>query len=615
MLNGSLPLIAFCIALVQALPALNVGFMGDDYFHRELLLGHDAVSDTSGLDESDVPMLGPLESTQVLFAFFDESGDRLEWLRQQGYVPWWTENKVKVSFWRPLSALTHWLDYQLWPDSPTMMHLHSALWYGLMVSLAVIFFRQYIKERIVIVIALFLFVLDLSHFMPLYWLANRNIIIAASFTLLCIISHHQWRSENNQKHLLLSLLSAALALLAAEAGVVAGAFVLSYAITMDDSSWGKRLSSVLPIALLILSWQVVYRSLGFGSSDNGLYLDPFADPIDFILTVSQRIPILLFSQFTAIDHFPQILSPEYQPLLSLASLAVLGLFMWFAWPLLLKDKSARFLSLATLMAIIPVCSMLAGGGRLLWMASLVAAPFVAKFLSASLWHSVTMWPSKTMWRMGKTTAGLAITVHLILMMLAWVIISLSVVLNNNLNKRSVTDFSQVNDLAGKQLMVVNAPDPFSLAYVLLDKKYRKEPSPEQLTIMAPGYESMTLTIIDDHQIRLSGEKSFMMNANTLQGRTWDDGPIKHLAYYYRSMSSVFNSIDFKLRVGQEFNMSGYDVVIEAVDQAQEATSMLFRFDRVLSDESMVFVIWDWKKRKYLPLEEFQPGDIILLPGV
>src|SRR5262249_58502494 len=50
--------------------------------------------------------------------------------RQSGAYPWWTLPEGQVAFWRPLSALTHWIDFALWPDAPQVMHGQSLLWLG-----------------------------------------------------------------------------------------------------------------------------------------------------------------------------------------------------------------------------------------------------------------------------------------------------------------------------------------------------------------------------------------------------------------------------------------------------------------------------------------------------
>ena len=52
-------------------------------------------------------------------------------LRAAGFHPWWSDLAVQMRFFRPLSAATHLLDYQLWPDQPALHHLHSLAWYAL----------------------------------------------------------------------------------------------------------------------------------------------------------------------------------------------------------------------------------------------------------------------------------------------------------------------------------------------------------------------------------------------------------------------------------------------------------------------------------------------------
>ena len=57
-------------------------------------------------------------------------------------LPWWCNANLKGAFWRPIASLTHWLDYALWPDSPTLMHAQSIAWYGLLVSIVAFYYRR-----------------------------------------------------------------------------------------------------------------------------------------------------------------------------------------------------------------------------------------------------------------------------------------------------------------------------------------------------------------------------------------------------------------------------------------------------------------------------------------
>jgi hypothetical protein len=46
-------------------------------------------------------------------------------------LPWWSDPTIHIDFARPLTALTHVLDYALWPGTPALRHLHSLLWFAL----------------------------------------------------------------------------------------------------------------------------------------------------------------------------------------------------------------------------------------------------------------------------------------------------------------------------------------------------------------------------------------------------------------------------------------------------------------------------------------------------
>jgi hypothetical protein len=59
----------------------------------------------------DFENLGSLD----MFSFASGDPDTLRDGRLRGW-PWWTPNDFKVSFWRPVTALTHGLDYVLWPN-------------------------------------------------------------------------------------------------------------------------------------------------------------------------------------------------------------------------------------------------------------------------------------------------------------------------------------------------------------------------------------------------------------------------------------------------------------------------------------------------------------------
>jgi hypothetical protein len=95
------PLFAALLAFVLMLPALRTGSVGDDYFHRMVLL-----------------RLGEWgAATNPVWDLFSFAPTRLiPWIVNTGYLPWWMDPGINISPARPLTALTHVLDYALWPN-------------------------------------------------------------------------------------------------------------------------------------------------------------------------------------------------------------------------------------------------------------------------------------------------------------------------------------------------------------------------------------------------------------------------------------------------------------------------------------------------------------------
>jgi hypothetical protein len=107
-------------AVVVMLPALDVGLGMDDLLQRVFQLKRDqvpqAIRDTGLVQQS-----GTLRV--VLSDLFGFNGNRqaIAQARNYGVLPWWTSEDLKAALWRPLTALTQWADYQLFPNSPVLM--------------------------------------------------------------------------------------------------------------------------------------------------------------------------------------------------------------------------------------------------------------------------------------------------------------------------------------------------------------------------------------------------------------------------------------------------------------------------------------------------------------
>lgn len=338
-----LPALAALLAVLLGLPALGVGWQGDDWFHLAILRGLEGVADKSPIWD--------------LFRFM-EGGAHDAALKELGLITWWSADDLAIGFLRPLSALTHVLDGVLWAESAPLQHAHSLLWAGLAVFAVGVLLRRALPAHPAAAgLAALLFACEDAHALPVAWIANRNALVALAFGAAAVAVHIDWRRRGGLHRALGAPALLALALAGGESGVGAAAYILAFQLTADTGPWGRRLAGVAPAAGLVLAWRLVYDHLGYGAHGSGLYIDPGADPLAFAQAVAERAPILSLAQWTSAPVDGVALLP---PTLSLgvtaAGLVVTAGVAALLWPLLRDRADARFLALGSLAALLGPCA-------------------------------------------------------------------------------------------------------------------------------------------------------------------------------------------------------------------------------------------------------------------
>ena len=98
-----------------------------------------------------------------------------------GILPWWTDPNIKAEFLQLILTQTHILDYWLWPERPELMHVHSLVWFAVLILLVAWFYRRHLGPTWMAGVAVLLFAIEDGHGMPVGWICNRNTLIAACF--------------------------------------------------------------------------------------------------------------------------------------------------------------------------------------------------------------------------------------------------------------------------------------------------------------------------------------------------------------------------------------------------------------------------------------------------
>jgi hypothetical protein len=332
-------------AMLLMLPTLTVGLLGDDFLFRELLR-------TSGMQAHPGALFG-------LFTFSDGLPEHNRHMRDIGLFPWWAAENAKMNFWRPLSELTHWLDFALWPSWPVLMHVHSVAWYGLLVFLLGRLYKQIDPNPMRAHVSMLVFAVSTMHMLAVVWLAARNQLISACFIVLCLSLHHRWRQGGSTPLRWGAVLCFGLGLASAEAGLAALAYVVAYACFMDGGrSLKDRVGSVLPYLVLMVVWRHQYNAWGYGSAELGGYIDPGSDPGRFAHALALRLPTLLIAALTGVTStvlpaLPPVLKPFYA---TAAVAALAGMWLVSLRLGIWQSKALRFLAFGALLALVPVCA-------------------------------------------------------------------------------------------------------------------------------------------------------------------------------------------------------------------------------------------------------------------
>ncbi len=562
------------LAVLICLPALWLGWIIDDQVHRAALLGVE-----------DFPDAG--RSTLELFRFV--GGDRELSLQQieRGLWPWWSDPDLKLSFMRPVTGLTHGLDYWLWPRSPFLMHLHSLLWFAFAVLAATWLYRRWLPDPALAGLAALLFALDDVHALAAAWIANRNATIALVFALLALLAHDRWRRDGWLPGAVCTPLLMLLGLLSNEGAVAIGAYLLAYALFLEDGSWRSRLSSLVPSAAVGMLWWVAYKLLGYGAAGSGVYIDPGTSPLRFARVAVDRVPALLRGLLAwppaEVDLMFVRSARPVALAMSFTILAVLGVLFW---TLSRRDRRARFFAVGMLLAVVPVCSTFPSN-RLLLMASLGGLGLVALWLDA-LWRKAL---APGGWRRpAQLGVALLLAVHVVIAPL-----SIQAAMQNMKGlgvvvERAASSLPADEAVSEQWVVIVNTPTAFVSGFGPVLQALDGRPVPARTLILGSSLHAIDVERRDEHTLVLRPEAGFLAPSGT--PRPGVEPATANPLYVLQVLDNLFRDHDVDpLELGERIELNG--LTVEILDIADGRPSEVgFRFDRPLEDPVLRWQRWE-----------------------
>jgi hypothetical protein len=342
------------LAFALTLPAAWLGFAADDHIFRYAVPRVE-----SALRLFDFPIVTDPSSVSA------------------GLRSWWSNPALSIKFWRPLSSLTHFIDYRFWPDAAWWMHVESGLIYVGCVFAAAQVYRALLPDLATAGLAGLLFAVDDAHASAVGWLSSRNTVLAAMFALLAVWAHVHARREHSHIAHALSTLAAAAALGSGESGVACYAYLFAYAWVFESGPRWLRWRTLVPQLAVSLVWAAGYCAYHFGLHGAGWYRDP-SQPLSLLWQGALDLPLWCLSLLglSSVSLAAFTLSPLWSRTGALLFAVPLLLALW---PSMRASKALRFFALGSLLSL-PSLFTTVPQERLLVIASLGAFAVLAHFI-------------------------------------------------------------------------------------------------------------------------------------------------------------------------------------------------------------------------------------------
>ena len=543
-------------SLLLCAPALVTGLILDDNFHAVAL--RDNLS-TSGAKRA------PWDAYT-----FAKSPAQVHQMIEESTFPWWSDPEARLSFFRPLSSLTLWVDHQLWPKSPVLMHMQSLAWFALLLVVVARVYRRFSASAFSLGfagLALLLYAVDDAHAMSVGWVANRAAVIALSCGFAALLAHDTWRNTGRTRYLVGSLSLMALAFGFGEAALQALAYVFAYAVCFDGGKKRARWKTLLPYAALFVVWHIGYELGGFGASRSALYIDPFADPVAFAKAVVTRMPVLLAAQFGGLSadlgDLLKYASPALTAWILPLAIGVVAVSAWLFYPLWSR-RDVRFWVVGTVLSTLPVC-VLAPADRLLIATGLGGSALIAILLLSALDRARELRSrSRRFW------AGTLAVIHLVIAPLLLPVQAYGLSFMESYIGRAERSIPDGAEIADKTVVLLNPPsDEFGI-YMSYHRIVRGGVMPEHIRWIANGDTDLMLTRVDEHTLRVRPSEGFLP-----KGALW-----------------TLRTPNYRSQAGDTVALQGTQFTVTDVTADGRPAEVLVKFDKTIDSDELMWMRWN-----------------------
>jgi hypothetical protein len=496
-------------------------------------------------------------------------------MRELGNLAWWASPRLSVGFLRPLSSLTHWIDFQFWPTAAWAMHLSNSVLYGLSVWVAALLYRELLPGGVLAAVAALMFAIDEAHAPAAGWIASRNTLLAVLFALLALLVHVRAQTLQRPALRMLSASCLGLALSSGEGGVAALAYLVAYALVFESGPWLTRLRSVAPQGVVFAGWAIAYAAMGCGMRGTSWYHELGA-PFELLREGLLDTPLWLLSLFgPSMVGLSAAFAPSPLRLIALCLIAPLLVGLMLGLP---RSRENRFFALALILCF-PALFATIPQERVTF-----AATFAAFGLIASLLEATRDSPLRALRWYRRGTLGIHFGIAPLLFMSG---LKLSAPVEHG--AQALID--AMPDVAHKHVVLVNEPVELLPMYTL-DMMSDAQGTPRMKSLHALYSGASPLSV----------ERSAPDALEIRSERGWGRLPIERIFCAKRELP----------KAGSERAFSGLRVSVLETDPDGLPTRVRFRFPTVLESPERVWLVW--RGTHPTPWQPPALGERVTLPG-
>ncbi len=554
------PWVAVLLAVVLSLGCLSEPLAADDFL----------------LWATHAGLWGEWRGPWTLFNYFPADPAIRARLMDTGVLSWWTHPDLNLSFWRPLTSITHWLDFSVFGTTAVAHHAHSLAWFVAMLAAGIAAYRALIPTRWVAAAAAVLFAFEDVHAVSLGWVASRNLLLATTFGLLALAAHHRWRQTRRWTWAIAAPGLLAFSVLSAEAGIATVGYFAAYALCLEPGTLRQRLLTLAPAGVIAITWRLAYQAMGYGVVGSGHYLDPVMTPIAFVGRLVTQIPALVMGHLAASPLDGLVVFPHLMWLLLLVG-GLWAAWTWAAFGQLLRESAlARFFVLGMVITAAPLATGVPQD-RLLTPIAIGGFGFIALCLQAVREGRVG-WGAKTL-------GWVWIVFHGIVSPLALPNRAKAIPALGGLS-RQIT--AAMPDQAGQDVVLLTVPFDVVSYYPHAMRTLSGEPVPGDLRVLYTGFSPVTVERTAERTVVLSPESGFLS--------TWRD--------------RIVRGDEPRFGVGEQVRVRGMTADVLAVSEAGRPERVAFTFDKPLADLHWIHYRGDWPAEVEVP----EVGGVLALPG-